>query len=60
LSEQAITAARAADRAESSVAALGKLHGVPVTIKINIMSRDKQTPTASSASRTTSHPATPL
>jgi hypothetical protein len=36
LSEQAISDARAADRAKSSGAALGKLHGVPVTIKINI------------------------
>ena len=36
LSEQAIADARAADRAKSSGAALGKLHGVPVTIKINI------------------------
>ena len=36
LSEQAISDARAADRAKSSGTALGKLHGVPVTIKINI------------------------
>ena len=36
LSEQAISAARAADQAKASGAALGKLHGVPVTIKINI------------------------
>jgi amidase len=36
LSEQAIAAARAADRQKASGAALGKLHGVPVTIKINI------------------------
>jgi amidase len=36
LSEQAIEAARAADRAKASGSALGRLHGVPVTIKINI------------------------
>jgi hypothetical protein len=36
LSEQAISDARAADRAKASGAALGKLHGVRVTIKINI------------------------
>ena len=36
LSEQAISAARAADQAKASSVALGKLHGVPVTIKINI------------------------
>ncbi|MSP00129.1 MAG: amidase [Acetobacteraceae bacterium] len=36
LSEQAISAARAADRATASGAEPGKLHGVPVTIKINI------------------------
>ena len=36
LSEPAISDARAADRAKSSGAALGRLHGVPVTIKINI------------------------
>ena len=36
LSEQAISAARAADQAKASGVALGKLHGVPVTIKINI------------------------
>jgi amidase len=36
LSAQAIEAARAADRARAQRATLGKLHGVPVTIKINI------------------------
>ena len=36
LSAQAIEAARAADRAQADGAPLGKLHGVPVTIKINI------------------------
>jgi amidase len=36
LSEQALAAARAADRKRTSGEALGKLHGVPVTIKINI------------------------
>src|SRR5271169_2335006 len=36
LSEQAISAARAADQAKASGVALGKLYGVPVTIKINI------------------------
>ena len=36
LSVQAIEAARSADRARKQGAALGKLHGVPVTIKINI------------------------
>ena len=36
LSAQAIEAARAADRAQASGAVLGALHGVPVTIKINI------------------------
>jgi amidase len=36
LSEQALNAARTADRAKASGAQLGKLHGVPVTIKINI------------------------
>jgi amidase len=36
LSEQAIAAARAADQKKASGAGLGKLHGVPVTIKINI------------------------
>jgi amidase len=36
LSAQALQAARAADRAKAQGAMLGKLHGVPVTIKINI------------------------
>jgi amidase len=36
LSAQAIEAARAADRAKAQGAMLGRLHGVPVTIKINI------------------------
>ena len=36
LSEQAIASARTADRATASDTAPGKLHGVPVTIKINI------------------------
>ena len=36
LSAPAIAAARAADRAKAQGAMLGKLHGVPVTIKINI------------------------
>jgi amidase len=36
LSAQAIEAARAADRALAQGATLGKLQGVPVTIKINI------------------------
>jgi amidase len=36
LGEQAIEAARAADRAKEQGAVLGRLHGVPVTIKINI------------------------
>ena len=35
-SEQANSDARTADRKKASGAALGKLHGVPVTIKINI------------------------
>jgi amidase len=36
LSAQAIETARAADRARKQGAVLGPLHGVPVTIKINI------------------------
>jgi len=36
LSAQALEAARAADRAQAAGAELGALHGVPVTIKINI------------------------
>ncbi len=36
LSERAIEAARAADRAKEQGAILGRLHGVPVTVKINI------------------------
>jgi amidase len=36
LSKPALDAARAADRAKTQGAALGTLHGVPVTIKINI------------------------
>src|SRR5271166_6963304 len=36
LGAQAIAAARAADRAKASGAALGKLYGVPVTVKVNI------------------------
>lgn len=36
LSDQALDAARAADAAQASGAELGTLHGVPVTIKINI------------------------
>jgi amidase len=36
LSAQAIEVARAADRARTQGVTLGKLHGVPVTIKINI------------------------
>ena len=36
LSEQALEAAHAADRAQASGAELGALHGVPVTIKINV------------------------
>jgi amidase len=36
LTEQALDAARAADRMQADGALLGPLHGVPVTIKINI------------------------
>jgi len=36
LSAQALEAARAADRAQASGAELGTLHGVPVTVKINV------------------------
>jgi amidase len=36
LSTQAVEAARAADRLKAQGATLGKLHGVPITIKINI------------------------
>ena len=36
LRDQALDAARAADRAQASGAELGTLHGVPVTIKINV------------------------
>jgi amidase len=36
LTAQALDAARAADRAKAQGATLGRLHGVPVTIKINI------------------------
>lgn len=36
LSDQAMKAARAADEAQAAGAELGALHGVPVTIKINI------------------------
>jgi amidase len=36
LSAQAIEAAHAADRARKQGAPLGKLHGVPVTVKINV------------------------
>jgi amidase len=36
LSAEALEAARAADRAQASGAELGTLHGVPVTVKINV------------------------
>jgi len=36
LTDQALEAARAADRAQASGAELGTLHGVPVTVKINV------------------------
>ena len=36
LSDSALTAARTADQAKAAGAALGSLHGVPVTVKINI------------------------
>lgn len=36
LTDQALETARAADRAQASGAELGALHGVPVTVKINV------------------------
>lgn len=36
LADQALEAARAADKAQASGAELGPLHGVPVTVKINV------------------------